>query len=81
VVLPAADLNGNKIIGNKLTHNGVADSSEAEFGATDGKHSVTIGILVGSGKVKLKGIVITGNTINNSHFGMYTKIDANKVNP
>jgi parallel beta-helix repeat protein len=81
VVLPAADLNGNKIIGNKLTHNGVADSSEAEFGATDGKHSVTIGILVGSGKVKLKGIVITGNTINNSHFGIYTKNDANKVNP
>jgi hypothetical protein len=79
--LPAADLNGNKIIGNKLTHNGVADSSEAEFGATDGKHSVTVGILVGSGKVKLKGIVITGNTISNSHFGIYTKNDSSKVNP
>jgi hypothetical protein len=76
---PAADTNGNQIIGNRLTHNGVADKSEAEFGENDGKHNVTVGILVGSGGVKLKGIVIKGNTINDSHFGIFTKNDANKV--
>ena len=79
--LPAADTNGNQIIGNKLTHNGVADTSEAEFGGADFAKGATVGILVGSAKVKLTGIVITGNTINNSHFGIYTKNDANKVNP
>jgi parallel beta-helix repeat protein len=78
---PPADLNGNKIIGNKLTHNGVADKSEAEFGGADFAAGNTVGILVGSGRVKLHGIVITGNTINSSHFGIYTKNDANKVSP
>ena len=78
---PAADLNGNRIIGNKLNHNGVADKSEAEFGGADFATGATVGILVGSAKVKLQGIVISGNTINNSHFGIYTKNDANKVNP
>jgi parallel beta-helix repeat protein len=79
--LPAADLNGNRIIGNKLSHNGVADKSEAEFGGADFAKGATVGILVGSAKVKLTGIVITGNTISNSHFGIYAKNDANKVNP
>jgi hypothetical protein len=78
---PPADLNGNRIIGNKLTHNGVADSSEAEFGGADFAKGATVGILVGSAKVKLTGIVITGNTISNSHFGIYTKNDGSKVNP
>jgi parallel beta-helix repeat protein len=78
---PPADLNGNKILNNKLTHNGVADTSEAEFGGPDFAKGATVGILVGSGKVKLTGIVITGNTISNSHFGIYTKNDASKVNP
>ncbi len=76
---PAADTNGNQIIGNRLTHNGVADSSEAEFGGADFAKGNTVGILVGSGAVKLTGIVIRGNSINNSHFGIYTKNDAGKV--
>lgn len=76
---PAADTNGNQIIGNKLTGNGVADTSEAEFGGADFAKGNTVGILIGSGGVKLTGIVISGNTINKSHFGIYTKNDANKV--
>jgi parallel beta-helix repeat protein len=70
---PAADTNGNKIIGNTLTNNGVADKSEAEFGGADFAKGNTVGILIGSGALKLTGIVITGNKINNSHFGIYTK--------
>jgi parallel beta-helix repeat protein len=76
---PAADLNGNKFLNNKLSHNGVADASENEFGKGDFPN--TVGILVGSNAGPLKGIVITGNTISNSHFGIYTKSDASKVNP
>jgi parallel beta-helix repeat protein len=71
--VPAGNLNGNRIINNKVSHDGLADSSEAEFGATNGKTSVTIGILVGSDVAKLKGIVIAGNRISNVHYGIYTK--------
>jgi parallel beta-helix repeat protein len=70
---PGQDLNGNKIIGNKVSHDGVADTSEAEFGENDGKSSVTVGILVGSGVTKLKGTVISRNRISNVHYGIYTK--------
>jgi parallel beta-helix repeat protein len=76
---PSADLNGNKILNNTLTRNGVADKSEAEFGGADFAKGNTVGILVGSGRAKLKGIVITGNTIVDSHFGIYTKNDSSKV--
>lgn len=76
---PHQDLNGNKIEDNKLSGNGVADTSEAEFGENDGKHNVTVDILVGSDVVKLKGIVITGNTLSNAHYGVYTKNDSTKV--
>jgi parallel beta-helix repeat protein len=75
---PGQDLNGNRITGNRLSHDGVNDKSEQEFGPTDFPN--TVGILVGSGVTKLKGIVITGNTISNSHFGVYTK-NAPKVDP
>jgi hypothetical protein len=78
---PSADLNGNQFLDNKLSHNGVADKSEAEFGGADFAKGNTVGILIGSNAAKLKGIVISGNTISNSHFGIYAKNDANKVNP
>jgi parallel beta-helix repeat protein len=71
--VPPGNLNGNRITNNKLSHDGVADKSEAEFGENDGKTSVTVGILVGSDPVKLKGIVIRGNRISNTHYGIYTK--------
>jgi parallel beta-helix repeat protein len=73
---PAQDLNGNVIINNRLKHDGLDAGSEAEFG----ENGKTVGILVGSGVTKLKGIVIAGNTIQNVHFGIYTK-NAPKVNP
>jgi parallel beta-helix repeat protein len=77
--IPLADLNGNKIIDNKVSHDGVNDPSEAEFSPADFAKGATVGILVGSDVVKLKGIVITGNTISNTHFGIWTKNDSNKV--
>lgn len=79
--IPPADLNGNKIIDNKLSHDGVKDSpSEAEFSTAAFGKNTTVGILVGSDVVKLSGIVITGNTISNTHFGIWTK-NAPKVSP
>jgi nitrous oxidase accessory protein NosD len=66
---PGQDLNGNKIINNKLGNDGLDSASEAEFG----ENGLTVGILVGSGATMLKGTVITGNTITNVHYGIYTK--------
>jgi len=77
---PAADLNGNQVIDNTVSHDGVADSpSEAEFSKTDFGKNTTVGILVGSDVVILKGIVIRANTIRDTHFGIWTKNDGNKV--
>jgi nitrous oxidase accessory protein NosD len=72
---PGQDLNGNKITSNKLSHDGVADTSEAEFGGADFAKAPgqTVGILIGSNVTKLKGTVVSGNTISNTHFGIYTK--------
>ncbi len=71
--VPTGNLNGNRIINNKVSHDGLADKSEAEFGENDGKTSVTVGILVGSSVTKLQGIVIAGNRISNVHYGIYTQ--------
>jgi parallel beta-helix repeat protein len=76
---PSADLNGNRIIDNKLTHNGLNDKSDAEFSPADFAKGATVGILVGSDVVKLTGIVITGNTVSDSHFGIWTKNVSGKV--
>lgn len=76
---PPADLNGNRIIDNKVSHNGVNDNSEAEFSPADFANGATVGILVGSDVVKLTGIVVRGNTISDTHFGIWTKNDGSKV--
>jgi nitrous oxidase accessory protein NosD len=76
---PAADLNGNRIIDNTVSHDGLANSSDAEFSPADFAKGATTGILVGSDVVKLKGIVVRNNTITDTHFGIWTKNDASKV--
>lgn len=76
---PGVDLNGNRIIANVLTHNGLADSSEAEFGENNGKQSVTNDILIGSDVVTLHGTVVKGNLLGSAHYGVFTKNDAKKV--
>lgn len=76
---PAADLNGNRIIDNTVRHDGLTDTSEAEFSKADFAKNHTVGILVGSDVVKLKGVVIRGNTVSDTHFGIWTKNDGNKV--
>jgi nitrous oxidase accessory protein NosD len=65
---PGLDLNGNRIINNSLSANGAL--GDPEFGVKPGQ---TVDILVGSAVTKLKGIVITGNTLRNAHYGIYTK--------
>jgi parallel beta-helix repeat protein len=63
---PGSYLNGNKIIGNRLRHDGLG--GDPDFKVTD-----TIGILVGSAAGKLKGTVISGNRISDVHFGIWTE--------
>lgn len=61
---PGQDLNGNKIVDNRLRNDGLTpDSSFNETG--------TVGILVGSAS-PLTGTVIAGNRISDSHFGIWT---------
>lgn len=72
---PGQDLNGNKILNNRLSHDGAL--GDPEFGDFRGQ---TVGILVGSDVTRLTGIVITGNTISNCHYGILARNDANKVN-
>jgi hypothetical protein len=76
---PGEDLNSNRIKSNVLSHNGLADKSEAEFGENNGHRNVTVDILVGSDVVKLKGIVVKGNTLKDAHYGVFTKNDSKKV--
>ncbi len=68
---PGSYLNGNQIIGNRLSHDGLG--GDRDFGV-----SSTIGILVGSA-VPLNGIVISANKISNVHYGIWTK-NVKKIN-
>ena len=63
---PGSYLNGNKIIDNRLRHDGLG--GDPDFGVKS-----TVGILVGSAATKLKGTVIFGNRISNVHFGIWTQ--------
>lgn len=76
---PGEDVNGNRIVDNHLSHDGVADTAEVEFGENDGKSSVTVGILVGSDVTKITHTLISGNVISDTHYGIYTKNLATKV--
>ena len=62
---PGSYLNGNKIIGNRLSNDGLG--GDPDFGVKS-----TVGILVGSAANKLKGTVISANSISNVHFGIWT---------
>jgi parallel beta-helix repeat protein len=63
---PGSYLNSNKIIGNRLSHDGLG-------GDPDFKVTQTVGILVGSAVGKLRGTVISANTISDVHFGIWTQ--------
>ncbi len=63
---PNVDLNGNQITDNKVSNDG--SLGDAEYG-----ESGKVGILIGSASVRLSGIVVKGNTISQTHFGIYTK--------
>ena len=63
---PGSYLNANKIIGNRLSHDGLG-------GDPDFKVTQTIGILVASAAGKLRGTVISANTIGDVHSGIWTQ--------
>jgi hypothetical protein len=63
------------------TSDSTASVPRPEFAENDGKHNVTVDILVGSGVTKVKGITISGNRLSNAHYGVYTSNDSTNVNP
>ena len=63
---PNVYLNGNRILGNKLSDDGAL--GDAEFGEAG-----TVGILIGNADIRPSGLVVRGNTISDVHFGIYTK--------
>ncbi|HEY4278659.1 MAG TPA: right-handed parallel beta-helix repeat-containing protein [Conexibacter sp.] len=81
------DLNGNKIVDNTLSNDGVfgfpqtGAPGDQDAGITD-----TVGITVFSAVTPLQGTVVSGNKISNVHFGVWTQNvptidpDANRTN-
>jgi nitrous oxidase accessory protein NosD len=70
---PGQNLNGNIITNNNVSNDGIAGGpngtpGDADFGVTN-----TVGILVASAVTPLKGTEIANNTIDNVHYGIWTK--------
>jgi len=63
---PGQDLDGNVIVDNTLSNDGL--TGDPDFGVTS-----TVGILVASAVTPLSGIEIAGNTISDTHYGIWTK--------
>lgn len=60
------DLNGNQIIDNTVSNDGLI--GDPDFGITG-----TIGIFLGSANTTLSGTEVSGNSISNVHYGIWTK--------
>jgi nitrous oxidase accessory protein NosD len=70
---PDQYLNGNVITNNTASHDGIngfpnGSPGDSDFGVTN-----TVGILVASAVSPLSGTVIAGNTISDTHYGIWTK--------
>jgi len=63
---PGDDLNGNKIVGNRVRNDALGGDPDA--GVRD-----TTGILIFSAVTKLKDVVVRGNTLRDVHFGIWTQ--------
>ncbi len=62
---PNQDLNGNRIIGNRLVHNNLGGDSDAGLRSS-------ADLLVFSAVVPIRGTVVRGNTLADAHFGVWT---------
>ncbi len=75
---PNQDLNANKIVDNTLVHDALA-GDKGKPGDEDAGVSGTAGIIIWSAVGKVEGITITGNTIKDVHYGIWTKNSVKKV--
>lgn len=75
---PGQDLNGNQIVGNRLSNDAIS-GNKGEPGDEDAEVTATTGILIFSAATPLKGIVVKGNKISDVHYGIWTK-NAPKIN-
>jgi nitrous oxidase accessory protein NosD len=70
---PGQDLDGNHIVNNVLSRNGLAGGVNATPGDSDAGITQTVDITVWSAVTPLKGTVVTGNRLSDAHFGVWTQ--------
>jgi len=69
---PGQDLNGNRLIDNKLTDDGIAGNHGGP-GDVDAGIDQTVGITIFSAVAPIVKIVVRANTISDEHFGIWEK--------
>ena len=69
---PNQDLNGNRLINNRLSGDGIAGNHGGP-GDVDAGISQTVGITIFSAVVPIRQILVKANTISNVHFGIWVK--------
>jgi hypothetical protein len=69
---PGQDLNGNRLIDNKLADDGIAGNHGGP-GDVDAGINQTVAITIFSAVVPIGKIVVKANTISNVHFGIWAK--------
>lgn len=69
---PGQDLNGNRLINNRLSGDGIAGNHGGP-GDVDAGISQTVGITIFSAVVPIRQILVKANTISNVHFGIWVK--------
>jgi parallel beta-helix repeat protein len=70
---PGQDLDGNDIGHNIIGKNGVNGYPNGAPGDSDAGVSGTVGILLWSAVTHLSGTSVSGNTLSDDHFGIWTK--------
>jgi parallel beta-helix repeat protein len=70
---PGQDLDGNDISHNIIGKNGVNGYPNGAPGDMDAGVSGTVGILLWSAVTPLSGTSVSGNTLSDDHFGIWTK--------
>ncbi|MDQ6778059.1 MAG: right-handed parallel beta-helix repeat-containing protein [Actinomycetota bacterium] len=70
--LTGQDFNGNQIIGNSFSHDGLHGYPSGAPGDTDAGIRHTVGIIVYSLVTRLQGTVIRGNRLSREFFGIWT---------
>jgi parallel beta-helix repeat protein len=70
---PGQDLNGNKIMGNSLSNNGVNGYPDGSPGDSDAGIKGTVDITVFSAVSPLTGTVVSANKLANATYGIWTQ--------